>query len=88
MRSMPTFGGFWGVLGVFGVLFCGVLSVLLGEFGVLTGVSCVFCVVLCIFCVLLIVSCFFLSVFFFKCDFSGVNFTARLLPTFPRKNGH
>lgn len=54
MRSMPTFGGFWGVLGV---LFCGVL---LGEFGVLTGVS---GVLLGIFCVLLIVSCFF------KCDF-------------------
>lgn len=62
MRSMPTFGGFWGV---FGVLFCGVLSVLLWEFGVLTGVSGVFCVVLCIFCVLLIVSCFFFKCFFF-----------------------
>lgn len=72
MRSMPTFGGIWGVLGVaFGVLFCGVLP----------GVSGVFCEVL------LMVS-YFLSAIFFKCNFSGVNFTARMLATFPRKNGH
>lgn len=44
--------------------------------------------------VLLMVSYFFFKCGFFKCDFffkgdfSGVNFTARKLPIFPRKNGH